>query len=184
MKGFRSATLSFIDRVYGRDHPHYIEFKNNTTHPFASDAEDGIAILQAIRAEIEGGWLFTLKGLITAEVFADFIEMAEHLLYNGYKDPAAVMCGSVLEEHLRQLCAKHDIPILVEKKGNEVPVNADKLNSDLAKSEVYNKLDQKTVTASLDLRNKAAHGRYDEYTGDQVRNMIHSVTEFIVRVSV
>jgi hypothetical protein len=31
-----------------------------------------------------------LKGLITAEVFADFIEMAEHLLETGYKDPAAV----------------------------------------------------------------------------------------------
>ena len=29
MTGFRSTTLSFIDRVYGKEHPHFEEFKKN-----------------------------------------------------------------------------------------------------------------------------------------------------------
>ena len=30
MKGFRVAVLSFIDRVYGREHPHFTEFQGST----------------------------------------------------------------------------------------------------------------------------------------------------------
>jgi hypothetical protein len=107
--GFRSAVLSFIHSVYGCKHPHFKEFEENTNGHYPSNAESGIAIVQAMKGEIDGGWLFTIKGLVTAEVFANFLEMAEHLLDTGYKDPAAVMCGSVLEEHLRQLCLKHNI---------------------------------------------------------------------------
>jgi len=183
IKGFRTASLSFINIVYGNEHPHFQEFSQNTKGYHPSDAKKGISILQAIRSEIEGGWMFSLKGLITAEVFADFIEMAEHLLETGYKDPAAVVCGSVLEEHLRQLCLKNAIPIDIEKDDRRKQIKADRLNSDLAKQEVYSKLDQKMVTAWLDLRNKAAHGIYDEYTNDQVKNMIIAVTEFMVRVT-
>ena len=48
----------------------------------------------------------------------------------------------------------------------------------------YNKLDQKSVTAWLDLRNRAAHGRYEEYTRDQVELMVQAVTEFMARNAV
>jgi len=68
--------------------------------------------------------------------------MADHLLDSGYKDPAAVICGSVLEEHLRQLCIKNNIPIEVKKNGKMKPINADQLNADLAKQNIYSKLDQ------------------------------------------
>ena len=57
------------------------------------------------------------------------------------------------------------------------------MNADLASAGVYNKLDQKSVTAWLDLRNKAAHGHYSEYTADQVSNMLSSVLEFTARVA-
>ena len=36
------------------------------------------------------------------------------------------------------------------------------MNNDLACGNSYTKLDQKSVTAWLDLRNRAAHGRYGE----------------------
>lgn len=183
MTGFRSAALSFIDRVYGANHPHFCEFRQRTEGSHPSDAERGIAILNAIRSEIAGGWLFTFKGLVDSELFSDFLEMAEHLQENGYKDPAAVMAGAVLEEHLRQLCLKHKIEIEEKKDGRIISRKADRLNADLAKSEIYTKLDQKLITAWLDLRNKAAHGRYDEYNADQVKQFLNAVTEFMVRVS-
>ena len=44
-------------------------------------------------------------------------------------------------------------------------------------------MDQKKITAWLDLRNKAAHGKYGEYNTDQVRQMLLGVTEFMARVS-
>ncbi|MGE0919951.1 hypothetical protein [Trichlorobacter lovleyi] len=183
MKGFRSAALSFIERVYGKDHSHYLEFHKAADGTDKHDAEVGIAILTSIKREISGGWLFSLKGLISAEIFSDFIEMAQHLLSQNYKDPAAVIAGSVLEEHLRQLAISNGVEIEVETDGVLRPKKADRLNSDLAKAEVYSKLDQKAVTMWLDLRNKAAHGHFQEYTKDQVSNMIQSVIEFMVRVS-
>lgn len=183
MKGFRVAVLSFIDRVYGRAHPHFAEFDNCSNNSYFSNAQDGLAVMQAIRAEIAGGWLFTVKGLVTAEVFANFIEMADHLLANGYKDPAAVMGGSVLEEHLRQLCIANAIDVYEEKHGKQFAKKADRLNAELAGAAIYSKLDQKLITAWLDLRNNAAHGRYDQYSADQVNNLLSGITDFIVRVT-
>lgn len=183
MAGFRSAALSFIERVYGASHPHFTEFLKHTDRSFASDASRGIAILEAIRSEISGGWLFTIKGLVAAELFSDFLEMAEHLLETGYKDPAAVVIGSVLEEHLRQLCLKHAISIDEERDGKTTPKKADRLNADLAKSGIYTKLDQKQITAWLDLRNSAAHGKYEQYTDDQVSHFLDGLIGFMARVA-
>jgi hypothetical protein len=51
----------------------------------------------------------------------------------------------------------------------------------LVKAGAYSILDQKSVTAWLDLRNKAAHGRYAEYQKEQVALLIDSVRNFMVR---
>lgn len=181
MAGFRSAVLSFLERCFSKDHPHYQEFKEQAAGEYRSNAEGGLAILQAVRDEIAGEWLFTIKSLVAAELFADFISMAEHLLDAGYKDPAAVMAGSVLEEHLRQLSLKNSLPVEDDRDGDLVPRKADRLNAELAKANVYSKLDQKLVTAWLDLRNNAAHGKYETYASEQVRQMIQGVIEFMAR---
>ena len=52
------------------------------------------------------------------------------------------------------------------------PKKTDSMNNDLASADVYSKLDQKNVTAWLDLRNKAAHAQYGEYNHDQVQNLL------------
>jgi len=109
--------------------------------------------------------------------------MAEYLLTEGFKDPAAVMAGSVLEEHLRQLCIKNSIPIESIKDGKPIPKKADLINSQLASANIYNKLDQKSITSWLDLRNKAAHGQYSEYTKEQVVFMLQGITNFISRTT-
>ncbi|GAB5337613.1 hypothetical protein [Pseudomonas fluorescens] len=183
MAGLRASTLSFIARTYGNNHSYYSEYDSATGNNLEASAKRSHAILHSIQNEIDGGWIFTVKKLIAAEIFSDFLEMAEHLLEQGYKDPAAVMIGSVLEENLRQLCAANDIDTELEKDGVFIPKKADRLNSDLAKSEAYTKLDQKSVTAWLDLRNNAAHGKYNEYTKEQVSLMLNGVTEFLARVS-
>ena len=183
LSGLRASVLSFIAMVYGKEHSHYSEFDAATNNSYESSAKKGHAILLSIQNELEGGWVFSVKQLVSAEIFSDFLEMAEHLLSQGYKDPAAVMIGSVLEENLRQICSNNEIDTEYEKDGGFIAKKADRLNSDLVKAEIYTKLDQKAVTMWLDLRNKAAHGKYDEYTKDQVELMAQGVTEFLARVS-
>lgn len=135
-------------------------------------------VLKALRTAYDAGYLETVTDLIRSDLFADFLEMADHLLSEGYKDPAAVVAGSVLEEHLRNLCRKYGIP--TDSGGR--PKKADQLNADLCGNSAYSKLDQKSVTAWLDLRNKAAHGRYSEYAKEQVALLIQSIRDFMTRV--
>jgi hypothetical protein len=135
-------------------------------------------ILSALREAYQNGYLDDVTQLIHADLFSDFLEMADYLSSEGYKDPAAVIVGSVLEEHLRQLCSKNGIP--VENAGK--PKKADLLNADLAAAMVYSKLDQKSITGWLDLRNKAAHGKYGDYTKDQVALLLQGVRDFMVRI--
>ena len=135
--------------------------------------------MSAAKDEVLGGWSKTATGIVSAEIFSDFLEMAEHLLDSGYKDAAAVMVGGMLEEHLRQLCRKHSIP--VSSPASTKPKAAGNLNAELAGEKAYSKIDEKMVTSWLGLRNSAAHGKYDEYTGDQVQLMLDGVGNFTAR---
>jgi hypothetical protein len=137
-------------------------------------------MLLALRNDYAAGYLRSVVELVHADVFADFLDMADYLIQQGYKDPAAVVAGSVLEGHLRNLCDKRGVAVV---KADGTPKKADALNSDLTMAGAYSKLDQKSVTAWLDLRNKAAHGKYSEYTQEQVALMIQAVRDFASRYS-
>lgn len=107
--------------------------------------------------------------------------MADRLLNDGYKDAAAVIAGSTLESHLRQLCQNNGIDTENSTKRNRSrPKPASLLNQELGKT-VYSLYDQKTVTAWLDLRNCAAHGKYGEYTDEQVHLFIEGLRDFMER---
>jgi hypothetical protein len=135
-------------------------------------------VLSALRTAYDAGYLASVTELIHADIFSDFVEMAEHLLAEGYKDPAAVIIGSTLEEHLRQLCVKNGLTADAAGK----PKKADMLNAELAAQSAYSKLDQKSITAWLNLRNKAAHGKYAEYSREQVALLVQGVRDFMTRV--
>ena len=70
-----------------------------------------LGIIRALRDAYTRGQLQSLVELVHADVFADFLDMASHLLDEGYKDAAAVMIGSVLEEQLKKLSMKHSIAL-------------------------------------------------------------------------
>jgi len=141
-----TGALSFIQRTFGTDSPYYKQLQFEKLDHL-SRTPYIIGALNACRNELAGGWVTTTKGLVSAEVFYDFISMAEHLLSEGYKDAAAVMVGSVLEEHLRQLCQKSGITIeMLKTDGSRVPLKAAAMNDELAKAGVYSKLDLKSVT--------------------------------------
>jgi hypothetical protein len=137
-----------------------------------------IGVLLALRADIDAGYLRTIEELVHAEVFADFLEMASELQKSGYKDAAAVIAGSTLEEHLRKLAGKAQIPTTTGKGDF---AKASRLNDDLKATSVYNALQHRSVQAWLDLRNDAAHGNYGEYDHKQVAALIRDVGDFMAR---
>jgi hypothetical protein len=134
-------------------------------------------MLQALRAEYAKNYLQTVQELVHADTFSGFLEMADHLRDAGYKDAAAVISGSVLEQHLRELSLKNGISVQHAGKFKK----AETLNADLAGHAVYSKVDQKDVTAWLGLRNEAAHGNYSQYTSEQVRLMVDAIRHFVTR---
>src|SRR5438045_3190710 len=65
---FRSGGLSFLKTVFGEQHPFFKEFDKLSGNNKAY-VEANIGTLESAKAEIEHGWLLTLRGLIAAEVF-------------------------------------------------------------------------------------------------------------------
>ncbi|OGL29335.1 MAG: hypothetical protein A3G44_12615 [Candidatus Rokubacteria bacterium RIFCSPLOWO2_12_FULL_73_47] len=159
-----------------REHASAIIGRYTPAHP--ANIEALVGILRALRADYEAGRLRAVHELVHADTFADFLEMAGYLLSENYKDAAAVIAGSVLEGHLRNLAQKYGITV---SRDNGRPKKADTLNAELSSTEAYSKADQKSVTAWLDLRNKAAHGQYDGYTASQVGLLVQSIQDFVMR---
>jgi hypothetical protein len=139
-------------------------------------------IMQALKADVRAGYLSTLRELIHADVFSDFLETAQYFLDAEHKDPAAVMAGGVLEQHLRQLCRKNGIDTeAVNSAGVMKAKMGDALNTELYRANVYGLLEQKQIVAWLDIRNKAAHGKYEEYAAAHVGLFIQGLRDFIMR---
>lgn len=168
-----------IERASGRKSSYYERVSapfEQKTHEWNRLAKQ-IGVVDSLLHDIRGGFLKSLEELIHGDLFSDFLEMAAHLTSSGYKDAAAVIAGSTLEAHLKQLCARHSIP--VDSGGK--PKKADLINSELAAASAYSKLDQKNVTAWLGLRNDAAHGNYSAYDKAQVALLIDGVRHFITK---
>jgi len=131
--------------------------------------------LSALRDDIQADALSSLRELLSVNTFSDFLDMAMELLEKHYKDAAAVIAGTVHEQHLRRLAQKNGI---VTSRGGR-PMKASALNDHLAKKEIYSKSIQKQITANLGIRNDAAHGDYDRYNASAVKALINSVGDFI-----
>jgi len=169
---WHASASNILGKSFGKDSEHYTLFQgcfvNGITY---SPLHRGIGILLAAQEDIELGYLRDLRGLVAAEVFSDFLEQSSALLDAGYSGPAAVLAGAVLEDNLRKLCADNAIKLPDKPK-------MDYMNAQLAKEEIYNKLTQKRLTAIADIRNSAAHGKWEEFTKDDVADMIRWIVAF------
>src|SRR5258708_14298349 len=92
------------DSVYAKQANHYVERYGSTQYVLPAHL---MGVVEALRNDVSGGFLKSVRELVHGELFSDFLGMADFILSEGYKDAAAVMGGGVLESHLRQLCVKH-----------------------------------------------------------------------------
>ena len=172
-----------LRKLYGENSQHYENYNRaisiDSFYTIHSNWYGHVSQVQGVvltvKHDIENDLIGSIKGLLQAEIFANFLEIGEHLLSEGYKDAAAVTIGAVLEDGLRELCKKNNI---ATTKPNGSPLTIEPLNTELAKNEVYSKLTQKQITSWAHIRNKAAHGQYSEYDKSQVEMMLLFVQGF------
>lgn len=141
-------------------------------------AEQLCAVVVALREDYEAGGMQTVAELLHADLFDDFLELAGELLDKGYVPPAAVVAGSVLEEHLRKLADTREIARLAD---NGRPKSVETLSIDLRKADELSDLDRKSVQAWYGYRNGAAHGQAETLVAGDVERMIAGIRDFIAR---
>ena len=168
---WRTSAEHLLVELTGKSSPYYerfTEFVERDASGYREYVEACVAIIEAVQSDLRSGRLQSFRLLVEAEVFADFIGMAEHILDHGYYGAAAALMGSILERGLRDIA---------EKGGVKVGATGDLpgLNMRLAKAGVYNALRQKEVHFFIDVRNKAAHGEFEQFSKDDVRKMIGGV---------
>ncbi len=171
LTNLQTRCISAIERTAGKNSEYYKRATNRDILP------SQIGVATALLSDIENDYTKSFEELIHGNVFSDFIEMAEHLLSNGYKDAAAVIAGATLESHLRKLCVKFG----VSTESNQRVKKAVRMNADLANQNAYSKNEQKSIISWLGIRNDAAHGNYGEYTKEQVSLLNAGIRDFIAR---
>ena len=174
-----TVCASTVDRLTARGSVYQQQALRILGHSNAAASylvEEMLGVLKGLRRDIADGYLLTLEEEVHADLFADFLEMADHLVHERRVLPAAVVAGVALEAQLRALAERAGIS--TEARGK--PKRAGKLNDDLGKKGVYRKAEQKQVLAWQDLRNNAAHGE-DGFSAEEIRLMIQGVRDFIAR---
>jgi hypothetical protein len=172
-----------IQKLYGRgsqyeqrwNHVLAMKFFTTMHNSHYQHVSELCGILKGVQHDLKSGMLLDFRRLLQAEIFADFIEMAEHLLNAGYKDAAAVLLGAVLEDALRKVATAAGVATV---SPNGKPLTIDPLNVAIAKTGTYGPLVQKQITTWANLRNDAAHGNFSKYDAEQTRQMLLFVQKF------
>jgi hypothetical protein len=129
-----------------------------------------------------GGYRQEIEESTRRGVLSDFLDMAarylEELDYRTGATFAGILAGAVLEEYVRNLADANDIA--TTDSGGE-PAKAEPLNAELRERGVYDFSEELQVRAWIELRNKAARAKRDEFTADEIRLMIQGLRDFMSR---
>ncbi len=154
--------------------------KAKATKPYV---EFCLGILEAFKGDFERGFFDSVATQIEAEIAADYMGAADRLLVEGHRGkfdhiPAAVLAGAVLEKTLRSMCVQQQPPVAVTTPTGE-PKTLNPLIDDLKKANVFNELKAKQLRSWADIRNKAAHGEFDQFTRNDVEQMLQGIENFL-----
>lgn len=172
---WRAQALHALTSLLGDSHT-YTQAFTKQVDPIARGPEYvdiGVGIIRSAREDAANGHLFTtMAALLSAEIFSDFLDMAEHLVNTHYAPAAASLTGAVLEDALRRIADSHGIS---HNKGDGLA----SLNDKCVKAGVYNAIVQREVQLWTGIRNSADHGNFGDVTEAQVQDMHRGVSRFL-----
>jgi len=166
------TSCSTLLSILPDDYIYASEYTEHCCNYRYDSVELGLGILRAAKEDIESGVLHKVVDIVSAEIFDDFLDMAEYLLENKYKDPAASLIGAVLENELRRMCRGNDIPV----KSDD---NIGSLNQKLFQKPVYGKPQMRQISIWQAIRDSADHGKFEDYNAESVKNMLEGVRNFL-----
>jgi hypothetical protein len=134
-----------------------------------------LAIVKAAQARFESS-LFEIRQLVQADVLDSEIEAAEVLANHKFSRAAGALAGVVLERHLSQVCADHNLSI-----GKKNPTIAD-FNETLKASAIIDLPQWRFIQHLADIRNLCDHSRTPEPTAEQVADLLSGVKKVIKTV--
>jgi hypothetical protein len=157
----------------GKESEYYEAIASKVPHAnYSVVMRSALAVLREASQDYNSGYLFETRRAITAEVFDDFLEQAEYMLSSGFYYLAVVIAGCVLEDGLRKLMVLQSLTVPEKPK-------LDLMNAELVKAGVYSVMIQKKITWLADLRNKAAHGKWDAFSQTDASDMVAGVRRFL-----
>jgi hypothetical protein len=163
---------NIIEVTFGQDSQHYKQMLKLTSqlieNAYQVQALEGL-LLGALD-DLENGFLVGQEFLIAGEVFDSVLEEAKYLNQSGHKDPAAVLTRVVLEDALKRLAISEGI------NDNQ---KASQINDELRKQGRYPQPQWRLIRAWLDMGNAAAHGKFDEYTSEDVQRLVEDIERFL-----
>lgn len=182
---WRFACITVLEAVIPNSSLHrksIDQFASFQNKPSARD--HGVSFLKAIKKDFEDGFFESLEAQIDAEISSDYLHQAEQLLTHGKSEnksyiPAAVLSGAVLERGLRSIATKLQPPEPIEANGKALMLGG--LVDALKKRQLYNELTAKQLRSWVDIRNAAAHGKFDDFNESQTKAMVSGITDFLAR---
>ncbi len=118
-----------------------------------------------------------LEVTVRAELLDSETETAEELRKAGHIRSAGVICGVVIERHLRAVCAAHNIPVRKKR-----PSIGD-LNDLLKKAGVVDAVHWRKVQLMADVRNYCGHAKERAPTDDEVAQLVRDTNWLIKDIS-
>jgi hypothetical protein len=179
---FRITALSYLSRVFGELSSYYQSFRTEVTHHTASRTRRGVAMLTAAKRELQGDWLETTSGAVARDILTDMLRFARFQFDQGNHWSAAVICGAILEKHLRNLCLARGISIHNEIQGKAVPKKGLQLTGEAYKKKLYDRQNNKAVISWLELCDAAAKGKHEAIDSGQVKDMLNEMMAFLTKI--
>ena len=176
---FLLSSLQTVRQACGRGSPH-LKLLELSRERFlqpgdALNLDQCLGALQAARDDLAAGMLLDIRQLVAAEAFGDLLETAAYLLEEKHHLPAIALSGAVLESSLRALAKVHRIAWTGSS-------GISKLNTELYKANVYDKVLHAEVEAWGKLRNKVDHGDFSSPADVDVETaarMLDGVRHFV-----
>jgi len=172
LEAWLTKVHNIIESTFGVGRPQHQKLVELTQREISHSYQVNsiVGLLIGALDDLENGFLIGQEFIIAAEVFDAVLEQAKHLNQAGYKDPAAVLARVVLEDSLKRLAREESL---------DDSLNAARINDELRKTGKYAQPQWRLVQSWLDIGNAAAHGRFDEYSREDVERLINDVERFI-----
>jgi hypothetical protein len=129
-------------------------------------------ILQACEKRF-GSSLFDIKQLLIADIFDDELDSARELLKKGFVRASGAVAGVVLEKHLSQVAAAHQVALKKKDPG------ISDFNDALKAKDIIDIPKWRSIQHLADLRNLCDHNKKREPKPEEVDELISGIEKVI-----